>query len=174
MRSRSGGRAPSGRPRLGDARDRLWVAYRATPWEVRRFSTTWACVLAKSSGIVPVARVVPLATSARLNSFPNGRFDAGAFFGGARRRCRVDLACRGIDVPPSPRVAMWHRMRGQRRKRWLGPGANGATIAAGWTVHAGDGPSPSAGLNSAGAVTAHPLGHREDHGLLRPLRRSHC
>src|SRR5262249_30021490 len=48
-------------------------------------------------------------------------------------------------------------MRGRRSKPPPGPRANGATLPGGWTVHAGDGPSPSAGLNSAGAVTAHPI-----------------
>src|SRR5215467_2823313 len=49
-------------------------------------------------------------------------------------------------------------MRGRRSKRRPGPETDGATLPGGWTVHAGDGPSPSAGLNSGGAVTAHPLG----------------
>src|SRR5215467_2136687 len=48
-------------------------------------------------------------------------------------------------------------MRGRRSKRRPGPETDGATLPGGWTVHAGDGPSPSAGLNSGGAVTAHPI-----------------
>src|SRR5215472_11073435 len=48
-------------------------------------------------------------------------------------------------------------MRGRRSKRRPSPETDGATLPGGWTVHAGDGPSPSAGLNSGGAVTAHPI-----------------
>src|SRR5215467_197130 len=70
-----------------------------------------------------------------------------------RRRSRRSRYRGGIESL----LAKSRRMRGPRRKSPPGPRASGATLPCGWTVHAGDGPSPSAGLNSGGAVTAHPI-----------------
>src|SRR5215472_12347704 len=70
-----------------------------------------------------------------------------------RRRSRRSRYRGGIESL----LAMSRRMRGRRSKPPPGPRVNGATLLGGWTVHAGDGPSPSAGLNSGGAVTAHPI-----------------